>query len=188
MNFGATGIPGSDHSFAADLDRPPFAGFGSGITGNPSPDDLYKFDPPLDHILQGGWESRVQFGLSGHGMDSYAWSYLMVADGIPVVGQIGRGFVHADLRRTDETWTALMDGATALHWEATKGTPIPDTHLLSVAVSDFRCVSGWQWLKRDSLESVNHELLRSKMSRGGDVSDVSDLFTDATHRGLGGPR
>lgn len=81
-----------------------------------------------------------------------------------------------------------MDGATALHWEATKGTPIPDTHLLLVAVSDFRCVSGWQWLKRDSLESVNHELLRSKMSRGGDVSDVSDLFTDATHRGLGGPR
>lgn len=103
MNFGATGIPGSDHSFAADLDRPPFAGFGSGITGNPSPDDLYKFDPPLDHMLQGGWESRVQFGLSGHGMDSYAWSYLMVADGIPVGGQIGRGFVHADLRRTDET-------------------------------------------------------------------------------------
>lgn len=188
VNFGATGNPGSDDSFEAHADRPPFAGFGLGITGNPSPDDLYQFDPPLDHILKGGWESRVQFGLSGHGMDSYAWSYLLVADGIAVVGQIGRGFVHADMRRTDKTWAALIDGTTALHWEATRGAPIPDTHLLLVAVSDIRCVSSWQWLKRDSLESVNHELRRSKMSGGGDVSDISDLFTDAIHRGLGGPR
>lgn len=42
----------------------------------------------------------VGFGLSGHGINSYAWSYTFRRPGLSFVAQAGRGLAYADLRRT----------------------------------------------------------------------------------------
>lgn len=138
--------------------------------------DFYGFWTPLQELRSGDWQPRVQFGLAGHGMNSYAWTYLLVSDGVAVLGQAGRGLAFRDADQTHREWANLMNGARQVHHAALTQSDRSDERLLLVVWSPMRGRSSWQWLVRgDSSSDVASEEVDD---RGRDV-EASELFSTA---------
>jgi hypothetical protein len=134
------------------------------------PRSLYMFHEPLNDILKGDWRAKLQFGFNGHGMNSYAYTYLVVADGVAVLGQAFRGLMSADLRKTEREWAQIMDGAQRVH-EAARDQGVPAGKLLLIAWSGIRDLTGWVMLDRsltDPAIPVLHE-----------APNISDVFEGA---------
>lgn len=110
--------------------------------------DLHGFRTPLQELRSGDWQRRVQFALAGQGMNSYAWTCLLVSDGIAVLGQAGRGLAFRDPDQTYREWATLMNGARLVHTAALAHTDRSDDRLLLVVWSPMRSLSSWQWLDR----------------------------------------
>jgi len=131
------------------------------------PIDLYLFNPATHQILEGNWEPRVQFGFAGHGMNSYAWTYLLVSDGIAVLVQSFRGFANFNATKTQSEWSELMNHIRTLHEQAVESDAYSPDQLLFVAFSAFRGVRSWQWLSRDA---------QGRISPSGDY-EIDDVTT-----------
>lgn len=139
---------------------------------------FYQFQEPLQDILQGDWSPRLQFGFDGHGLDSYAYTYLMVTDGLAVLCQTSRGLMFAHLRDTEHEWSEIRDGAQRVHQAVLDRGGIPDGKLLLVVWSEMRDLTGWVLLDR-------HFDTHAASPTFASGSNIADLFESAIQDGLG---
>ena len=110
-------------------------------------------------------------------MNSYAWTYLLVSDGVAILGQAGRGMAFRNPDQTRGEWATLMDGARQVHAAALEQRERSDDRLLLVVWSPMRSLSTWQWLDRGGLLSyVASE--EGDVDRGHEVEAI-ELFPTA---------
>lgn len=78
--------------------------------------------------------------MAGHGMNSYAWTYRVVVEGVCVIAQIGRGGVYRDAARVAEEWESTM--ARIARFLDLVERPASGTQLV-VAFSPMRGAASW---------------------------------------------
>lgn len=79
------------------------------------PLDLYLDQPAVEYVRAGNWDDLLAFGVDGHGMNSYAYSYLLVTERLVVNGQVFRGLLNWNRERSAAAWSAMMTGIEAIH-------------------------------------------------------------------------
>ncbi len=99
-----------------------------------SPTRLYSFRPVLNDIFDGDWQPKVQFGFSGHGMNSYAFTYVLIADEVAILAQVAGGGIFADQPATAREWKAMMGATRRLHEVATRADIAPAHDAIVLAV------------------------------------------------------
>lgn len=147
--------------------------------------DFYGLREPLRQLRDGEWEPRVQFGLAGHGMNSYAWTYLLVSDGVAILGQAGRGVAFPNPDQTRKEWSTLIAGARLVHAAALEHGRQSGDRLLLVVYSPMRSLATWRWLVHG--EPLGDDASDEMEVDGGPEIVDSDLFSSAVTEALGGP-
>jgi hypothetical protein len=145
-----------------------------------SADDAYMYRPAVDSVLA-DWQPRIAITLGGYGGNSYAWTYVLVAHGIAVVGQVHRGLGYANPKHTGDVWATLLDGVQRLHWAA-QTLDIPDDRLLLVEWNTLRDVSRWRCFGRHvpGIDGIEEMDSREVPDRGF----TGDVFESAISEGL----
>jgi len=173
-------LPYSPRLLATEVSAIDEANFG---TTPFDPRQFYLFHQPLKEILAGNWEPRMQCGVWGHGINSYAWTYSLVSDGVAIIGQVGRGGLFRDPERASRDWATLMEGVSRVHQAAVARNGLLHGELLLVVWNELREVGGWRLLTRDSLNDVEMSSFLSLDPSGGADAGV---FDEAIRLGLGG--
>jgi len=107
-------------------------------------DDLYMFFwPEIERVLIDP-TPRYAVGIGGHGMNSYAWTCLLVIDGLTIVAQVGRGVAFANARGTSARWNDLQHEIARLVQYADR-VDVPEGHRLVVLWSDLRDIAEVSW-------------------------------------------
>ena len=109
------------------------------------PMDFYMFRPAVQQILDGDWRQRFAVGMAGHGMNSYAWTYLCVEGQVAVVGQVGRGLMYRDRQQQTNEWDQLMQSARHVFDHASHDD---EERMLLVAFSEMRSIAQWSVLRQ----------------------------------------
>ena len=128
--------------------------------------EMYYFAPMMRELQWGGWQAKVRYGFAGHGANSYAYSYQLIARQLAITLQIGGSGYYSDDERTLTSWQEAMVEAQALYETARDVTLAPaNDAILVVAISDLRGVSRarlrtWDHLvshARDEADLINWE-------------------------------
>lgn len=110
-----------------------------------APMDLYMFRPAVAQILEGDWRQRFAVGMAGHGMNSYAWTYVCVEGQVAVVAQLGRGAAYRNPQRQTDTWDQLMQCA---RYAFNHASHDDEDRMLLIAFSEMRSIAQWSVLRQ----------------------------------------
>jgi len=119
-----------------------------GTNRHPNPAGMYLFDPVLKLMTQSTTD-RFAVSHGGHGVNSYALTYLLMWGPLAVATQHGWGGVYMD----DRLQASLIDSAFASVGQlvdAVRSAPALRSRpgRLVVAVSDLEGSGAWGWLDR----------------------------------------
>jgi hypothetical protein len=128
------------------------------------PREFYLFDPVVRDLIEGNFVERVQFGLDGSGLNSYAWTYLLVTDGLAFIGQAHRGDIYWDPAATALEWVGLMRAARIVEITSESHIP-PEGKRLLIVWSPMRGLVGRRWIADSDPAAL-------------DVGDLSELDDD----------
>jgi hypothetical protein len=122
---------------------------------------LYLFRGVIRDVLTMWPEDHVAFCHAGHGLNSYALTYVLIRDPIAIIAQIGWGGAYMDNGVAAQCWADQMRSCgrvIAAAESAQEGGRIPPGRRLVMAESDIRGVGLCGWLGRPEEHGVAPEL------------------------------
>ena len=144
------------------------------------PLSTYQLQDVLDHIVEGDWRPRLEMSASGHGINSYVHSYILVVRGLAIAAQVGFGGMREEGEASQE-WDRVMQDVSDLLDTYDLCQPHNSDDLVFVAVSDVRGIHHVGLLKHGDTVEV----------RRSAITAAADPFSDAralirSHTATGG--